>query len=130
MIFSMSFGKEQNKNYTNFVMFVVLFVSKLVLNACAFRLGCAMRKPDVFQCVNKGAFDFAMRGSRKCSQGVHIPRRGLTENFNMAKINNLAIPGWGSRPPAPPLDPPMFATLIIQSLFFLNLKFQASSLLL
>ena len=23
--------------------------------------------------------------------GVQIPRRGLTENFNMAKINNLAI---------------------------------------
>ena len=29
--------------------------------------------------------------------GVQIPRRGLTENFNMAKINNLATP----------LDPPM-----------------------
>ena len=35
-----------------------------------------------------------MRGSRKFSQcGVQIPRRCLTENFNMAKINNLAIPG-------------------------------------
>ena len=37
-----------------------------------------------------------MRGSRKISQvgggGVQIPRRGLTENFNMAKDNNLAIP--------------------------------------
>ena len=29
-----------------------------------------------------------------------IPRTGLTENFNMAKINNLAIPG-GSGPPVP-----------------------------
>ena len=29
------------------------------------------------------------------SGGVQIPRRGLTENFNMAKINNLAIPGGG-----------------------------------
>ena len=38
--------------------------------------------------------------------GVQIPRRGLMENFNMAKINNLAIPG-GSGPPVPPLDPPM-----------------------
>ena len=45
---------------------------------------------------------------------VQIPRRGLTENFNMAKINNLAIP-WGGGgggpdvppPPPPPLDPPM-----------------------
>ena len=38
--------------------------------------------------------------------GVQISRRGLTENFNMTKINNLAIPG-GSGPPVPPLDPPM-----------------------
>ena len=37
-----------------------------------------------------------MRGSRKFSQGgVQIPRRSLTENFNMAKINNLAMPGGG-----------------------------------
>ena len=47
-----------------------------------------------------------MRGSRKFSQGgggVQIPRRGLTENFNMAKINNLAIPGGvGVRTPCPP----------------------------
>ena len=37
--------------------------------------------------------------------GVHIPRRGLTENFNMAKINNLAIQGGGGpvRTPCPPL---------------------------
>ena len=28
--------------------------------------------------------------------GVKISRRGLTENFNMAKINNLAIPPSGS----------------------------------
>ena len=28
--------------------------------------------------------------------GVQIPRRGLTENFNMTKNNNLAIPGGGS----------------------------------
>ena len=27
------------------------------------------------------------------SGGVQSPRRGLTKNFNMAKINNLAIPG-------------------------------------
>ena len=43
--------------------------------------------------------------------GVQIPRRGLTENFNMAKINNLAIiTRWGGRGPDPlstPLDPPM-----------------------
>ena len=39
-----------------------------------------------------------MHGSRKFSQGgggVQIPRRGLTVNFNMAKINNVAIPGGG-----------------------------------
>ena len=56
-----------------------------------------------------------MRGSRKCSQrgggGVQIPRRGPTENFNIAKINNLAIPGGGRGggpdPLSPPLDPPM-----------------------
>ena len=48
--------------------------------------------------------------------GVQIPRRGLTENFNMAKINNLAIitrcvcvcvGGGGPDPLSPPLDPPM-----------------------
>ena len=41
--------------------------------------------------------------------GVQIPRRGLTENFNTAKINNLAIPegGGGPDPLSPPLDPPM-----------------------
>ena len=59
-----------------------------------------------------------MRGSRKFSQlgerGVQIPRRSLTENFNMAKINNLAIPGGGGGggvrtpcPCPPSLDPPM-----------------------
>ena len=40
-----------------------------------------------------------MRGSRNFSQGgggvVQILRRGLTENFNMTKIKNLAIPGVG-----------------------------------
>ena len=45
--------------------------------------------------------------------GVQIPRRGLTENFNMAKTNNLAIPGGGGGPPVPPLDPPMFGQLIL-----------------
>ena len=61
-----------------------------------------------------------MHGSRKFSQGggsVQIPRTGLTENFNMAKINNLAIPGGGGGgpdplppppPPPPTLDPPMY----------------------
>ena len=55
-----------------------------------------------------------MSGSRKFSQwegaGVQIPRRGLTENFNMAKINNLAIPGGieTPSPPPPTLDLPMF----------------------
>ena len=47
-----------------------------------------------------------MRGSRKFSrgggggggEGGPIPRKSLTENFNMTKINNLAIPG-GSGPP-------------------------------
>ena len=35
--------------------------------------------------------------------GGQIPRRGLTENFNMAKIHNLAIPGGGGvRTPCPP----------------------------
>ena len=35
--------------------------------------------------------------------GVQIPRRGLTEYFNMAKTNNLAIPGGGGG--ADPLSP-------------------------
>ena len=34
-------------------------------------------------------------------RGVQIPRRGLTENFNMAKTNNLAIPGGGVWTPCP-----------------------------
>ena len=42
--------------------------------------------------------------------GVQIHRSDLTENFNMAKINNLAIPGGGSGPPVPTLDPPMVIT--------------------
>ena len=49
------------------------------------------------------------RGSRKFSQGgggVQIPKRGLTENFKMAKTNNLAIPGGGVRTPCPPPPPP------------------------
>ena len=45
------------------------------------------------------------------SGGVQIPRRGLTENFNMAKTNNLAIPvgggGGGPDPLSSPLDPPI-----------------------
>ena len=44
-------------------------------------------------------------------EGVQIPRSGLTENFNMAKNNNLAIPreggGVSGPPDPPPLDPPM-----------------------
>ena len=44
--------------------------------------------------------------------GVQIPRRGLTENFNMAKINNLAIPG-GSGPPVPPPPPPSGSAHVI-----------------
>ena len=46
-----------------------------------------------------GKIVFGMRGSRKFSHGgwggVQIPRSGLTENFNMAKTNNLAIPERG-----------------------------------
>ena len=64
---------------------------------------------------------FCMRGSRKFSQegGVQIPRRGLTENFNMAKINNLAIPGGGGPDPLSlPLDPPMiWAFMSFKELF-------------
>ena len=42
--------------------------------------------------------------------GVQIPRRGITENFNMAKINNLAIitrreGGGGVRRSGPPVTP-------------------------
>ena len=52
---------------------------------------------------------------------VQIPRRVLAENFNTAKINNLAIPGrggGGSGPPVPPLDPPMDAYLSGHFYFF------------
>ena len=55
--------------------------------------------------------------------GVQIPRRGLTEIFNMAKINNLAIPGGGPDPLSPPLDPPMYVSLIcndIMAVFYLK----------
>ena len=51
--------------------------------------------------------------------GVQIPRRGLAENFNMAKNNNLAIPGVGEvRTPVPPLDSPMYAYLSGHFYFF------------
>ena len=42
--------------------------------------------------------------------GVQIPRRGLTENFNMAKTNNLAIPGGPDPLSPPPPDSPMHST--------------------
>ena len=54
-----------------------------------------------------------MRGFRKFSQGGGGPnsQKGLAKNFNMAKINNLAIPefqgGGGPEPLSHPLDPPM-----------------------
>ena len=38
---------------------------------------------------------------QKIFSGFQILRRGLTENFNMAKINNLAIPGGGGGGPDP-----------------------------
>ena len=52
--------------------------------------------------------------------GIQIPRRGLAENFNMAKINNLAIPGGGGPDPLspPPLDPSMYAYLSGHFYFF------------
>ena len=46
-------------------------------------------------------------------RGIQIGIRGLTENFNMANINNLAIPGggggggvWTPCPPPPPTPSP------------------------
>ena len=57
--------------------------------------------------VRKQSKDHA-RIQKVFSGGVQIPRRGLTKNFNMAKINNLAISGGVRTPcPPPPLDPPM-----------------------
>ena len=38
-------------------------------------------------------------------------QKGSDGNFNMVKINNLAIPGR-SGPPVPPLDPPMDGSLM------------------
>ena len=78
-----------------------------------------------------------MRGSRKLSRGggwsgggggVQIPTRGLTENFNMTKINNLAIPGGGGGggggpdplSPPPPLDPPMIVLIRLTNAFNLQ----------
>ena len=50
---------------------------------------------------------------QKIFSGEHQnPRWGLTENFNMAKTNNLAIPG-GSGPPAPP-PPPLFTLVVLK----------------
>ena len=51
---------------------------------------------------------------QKIFSGGPNSRRGLTENFNMAKIDNLAIQGGGGGGGAPdplpaPLDPPMAA---------------------
>ena len=46
--------------------------------------------------------------------GVQIPRRGLTENFNIAKINNMAFLGGGGGPDplSPTLDPPMCMVVV------------------
>ena len=44
--------------------------------------------------------------------GVQIPKRGLTENFNMAKINNQAIPG-GPDPLFPLLIRPCYCPYIL-----------------
>ena len=52
------------------------------------------------QCADPGNF---LRGGGGGGGGG-----GMTENFNMEKINNLAIPGWGGPDPlSPPLDLPM-----------------------
>ena len=61
-----------------------------------------MNKQSVIMC---GSRKFSWEGG---GGGVQIPRRGLTENFNMAKNNNLAIPGGGGGggggpDPCPPL---------------------------
>ena len=59
--------------------------------------------------------NLGMHGSRKFSRGgggggggggVQIPRRGLTENFNKAKNNYLAIPGGGGGGGSDTLSPP------------------------
>ena len=46
--------------------------------------------------------------------GVQIPRRGLTENFNMAKTNNLAIPEGGGTPCPPSGSPHVWTVNIIE----------------
>ena len=65
-----------------------------------FQFDLEKRKPQIFSLflaimTHQICFiECNMHGSRKFSQGgVQIPRRGLTENFNMAKINYLATPG-------------------------------------
>ena len=55
--------------------------------------------------------------------GVQIPRSGLKENFNMAKINNLAIPGGGGS--GPPVRPSGSAQAVLKSRPTCNLFLRA-----
>ena len=67
-----------------------------------------MRKPTMWFPSMSDINQAACADPENFLRGVQIPRRGLTENFNMANINNLAIPGGGDTDPlSPPLDPPM-----------------------
>ena len=53
------------------------------------------------QIVSFFFFQLHARTQKIFSGWVQIPRRGLTENFNIAKINNLAIPVGGGGGPEP-----------------------------
>ena len=57
------------------------------------------KKTEVHAWIQK-IFSVGGGGGGGGGGGFQIPRRGLTEeNFNMAKINNLAIPGGGGGSP-------------------------------
>ena len=62
--------------------------------------------PTSQTCADPEKFLRAGGGGGGGGTGVQIPRRGLLkENFNMAKINNLAIPRGGVGGVPDPLSP-------------------------
>ena len=80
-----------------------LFISAFPVGTFFYFTSITQKAHETCICVLEGTDVGVHARIQKIFSGkVQIPRRGLTENFNMAKTNNLAIP-WEVRTPCPPL---------------------------